>query len=326
MKQCAYLVVGFLVFSLLAVSGARAIALDYYGIEDTLQEDLSVNHKVTLQFDSPINRLDYTLGFRITNLSVEKNFPTADCTAADAVVGSTISCTFAGMTPENNQLKLLFTTRGPIREVDTHYQYAVNYGISLPVNNMFALIRLPRNGILANEANASYIPADGKILTDGKVIMVFWNAANLTSGDNLQFSVDFGLPILDTTTSLVLLYGITAAVVLALIGLLIYSRRAKKAEVTKTELIASVLNEDEKRVVDIVAAAGGKVGQKVIVRDSGFSKAKVSRLVKSMKARNILDIEPISGRENRILLHIGEKKSETAEQDGEKDGTDGDPA
>ena len=61
-------------------------------------------------------------------------------------------------------------------------------------------------------------------------------------------------------------------------------------------------NEDEKKVVDVLKAHNGSVGQKIIVRETGFSKAKVSRLVNSLKERNVIIVEPISGRENRIVL------------------------
>ncbi len=306
MKQLVILCLLFATVSALMLPAAQALALSYYGVKDTINEDLTVGHEITLQFDSPISRLTYELGFAITNLSVEKNFDAADCRDEETGTGSRIVCDFVGMTAEKNLLKLLFTSTGTIREVDTHYQYAANYGISLPVQTAFTLIRLPKNGILTEEG--SYAPADGKVLTDGKYIMVFWNAANLTSGNNLQFSVDFGLPVLDTGTSLIVLYSITGTVIIVLAGLLFYSRRHRRVE-QAAELLTAVLNEDEKTVVEIVRQAGGKVGQKIIVRESGFSKAKVSRLVKSLKARNVLDTEPISGRENRVLI-----KTETMEK------------
>ena len=61
-------------------------------------------------------------------------------------------------------------------------------------------------------------------------------------------------------------------------------------------------------IIDILNKYSGKIGQKVIVRESDFSKAKVSRLVKSLKGRGVLDTEAISGRENRIMLKMDEIK------------------
>jgi DNA-binding Lrp family transcriptional regulator len=81
--------------------------------------------------------------------------------------------------------------------------------------------------------------------------------------------------------------------------------------------MTSVLNKDEKRIVDILSRHGGKSGQKVLVRESDFSKAKVSRLVKNLKERGVVDIEPISGRENRIILKFDKKPD--AEKPQEKE-------
>ena len=43
--------------------------------------------------------------------------------------------------------------------------------------------------------------------------------------------------------------------------------------------------------------------QKVLVRETDFSKAKVSRLVKSLSERGVLEVEPM-GRTNKIKLKI----------------------
>ncbi len=65
-----------------------------------------------------------------------------------------------------------------------------------------------------------------------------------------------------------------------------------------------LLNKDEKRVVDIIARNDGQVRQSVIVKESDYSKAKVSRLIKNLKERGVVDTDPISGRENKVILKI----------------------
>jgi uncharacterized membrane protein len=67
-----------------------------------------------------------------------------------------------------------------------------------------------------------------------------------------------------------------------------------------------MLTGDERRVIDIVAGNGGTVIQRVIVRETDFSKAKVSRIVNGLKNRRVLDIEP-RGRTNKIILRIKEE-------------------
>jgi len=70
----------------------------------------------------------------------------------------------------------------------------------------------------------------------------------------------------------------------------------------KSELILSVLNEAERIVIDIVRKQGkDKVDQRKIVAQSGFSKAKVSRIIQSLESRGVVSVEKM-GRKNRITL------------------------
>jgi uncharacterized membrane protein len=114
-------------------------------------------------------------------------------------------------------------------------------------------------------------------------------------------------PIRGSVTRYILI-GAGIVIVVVVVAAFIYTRRASK--VNKGRVIASVLNADEKRIVDIISASGTGALQKHVVKESGFSKAKVSRLVKSLGSRNIVKIEPVSGRENRILLSGGARDKE----------------
>jgi len=278
-------------------TSAQAVELKYYGIEGIIYEDLSVENTVTLRFSESITHLDYHLDFGIYNLTALSNF-SSDCIAADRDGGSTISCDFVGMPTSDGQLILKFLTKAIIRQVDSNYQFSVNYGVSLPINRAFTLIRLPANNVLAGDvANMSYFPQDGKIISDGKHIMVYWESDNMTSGSSLQFSVLFSKP---SAVSDTMLLALVAVLILALIIIAFYTRRKAPAQAPAT----SVLNQDEKTIVDILTKNEGKALQKVLVRETDFSKAKISRLVKSLRERGVVDIEPVSGRENRVILKL----------------------
>lgn len=58
--------------------------------------------------------------------------------------------------------------------------------------------------------------------------------------------------------------------------------------------------------------------QKTIVKETGFSKAKVSRIIKSLHNRNIVSIEAVSGRENRIILKVRKVETKPVQQEDEK--------
>jgi uncharacterized membrane protein len=311
--------VALLAFILMMVScgsASAAVELEYYGIEDTIQEDGSIINSITLKFSAPINHLDYQLGFKIYNLSVEQNFDSADCRAVDAGERSTVSCDFMGMTRENNQLKLVFDTKDGVKKVGRKQQFIVNYGVSLPIERAFILLKLPEKSVLTETpVNMSYTPSDGKTLTDGKHIMVYWERLNLTSGDDLQFSVMYSAAPEQAPVSNSLVAALTAVVIVAMVGVGMFVKRGPSGAKTETAVITSVLNTDEKAIVDILSRNSGSAVQKVLVRESDFSKAKVSRLVKSLKDRGVIDVEPVSGRENRIILKL---KHESAYKSGQE--------
>ena len=299
-------------FSMLILSGnALALGLEYYGVEVTINDDFSVHNMIVLKFDTPVNHLDYSLDFEVENLEYESDFEFSDCTVEKSNVGSTISCDFIGMTAEKNKLELEFDTRDVIKEADDNYRFIVNYGIELPVESTFVLIRLPENNILAGTANESYFPTSGGTLTDGRRIMVFWEEEGLETGENLQFSILFTRPAMNTEVFGFLIYAVAALiVVMIVIGIAYFRRRGSKVAVVK-----SVLNKDEKKVIDILNDRKGEAGQKVIVRETDFSKAKVSRIVKSLKERGVVDTEAISGRENKVKLVLGERPKAAGKSD-----------
>ncbi len=312
MKQLHLTVSALIVCVLAGTSVAGAAGLEYYGIEGTIGSDLSVSNKIVLQFSEPVGHLDYTLPYSISNLTYESNFPFAECNAADSLQGSTISCDFTGMSSSRNKLTLMFDTSNMITPRGGVYCFSADYGISVPVDRAFALIRLPENGILSEQvANQSFFPQDGNIASDGRVIMVYWNQENLTHDSSMEYSVLFSMPSSGDGFFSVLVIGIVAIIIAAIIAYVAYLKLVSRGP-GASEVLGSVLNKDENTIVSILNRHGGKAGQKVLVRESDFSKAKVSRLVKSLRGRGVVDTEPISGRENRVML-----KTPKAQQEGE---------
>ncbi len=279
-------------------TASAELKLDYYGINDTVHEDSTVSHSITLQFSESVDNLNYQLDFPIFNLTAKSDFE-SDCSASTSNSHSIISCNFVGMTNTSNILTLRFDTKDSVTGKDSLKKFTVNYGVSLPVDRVFTIIRLPEKGILASlTPSESFSPPNGDILTDGRRIMVFWNLYNQSAGNSLQFSVDYTFsPEISGIPQNVMILILLAVVVTGVIAAGIYLRHGQ-------EPITAVLNGDEKAIVGILEKEGGKALQKVLVKESGFSKAKVSRLVKSLKSRNIIDIEPVSGRENRVILKV----------------------
>ncbi|MBI4182315.1 MAG: hypothetical protein HY520_05100 [Candidatus Aenigmarchaeota archaeon] len=285
-------------FALVLPAAAAQPVLEYYGIEDNVEDNLQVRHVITLRFAEPVPQLDYQVNFPVANLTVRATFDQADC----AQQGSAISCNLGGITQERNQLILSYDTAGSIREQAGKLVYAPSYSF-LPTNKSFVIIRLPPTATLSEDvANRSFSPSSGGILSDGKRIMVFWEMRDLPQGAQ-QFSVSFSLPpkLPDTP----LLVTLALLVVIVMVGVVVYGRRRRQEH---EDAVSSVLNPDETALVEILKRGEGRALQKTLVKESGFSKAKVSRLVKDLRERGVVEVEPVSGRENRILLTLGKEK------------------
>ena len=127
----------------------------------------------------------------------------------------------------------------------------------------------------------------------GDSIIILWNLHDIPSEpvkfDVLYEQVEppawFGLRM----SHFILLGGSFAAV----FGIIIvyYLRRSRN-------VVLSVLDEYERKVMDIISKEG-EVKQKQVVQLTNLSKAKVSRVVKSLVERGLVEVER-SGRTNRL--------------------------
>ncbi|NIO44618.1 MAG: hypothetical protein GTN36_03650 [Candidatus Aenigmarchaeota archaeon] len=100
--------------------------------------------------------------------------------------------------------------------------------------------------------------------------------------------------------SIIIIIGIAAAIVV------FYQFYWKNKSV---KLILPVLKKDEKIIFDTVMKHGNGVNQKIIVKDSGYSKAKVSKVLNSLKERGLIKLERI-GRKNKVYIEKNfEKKA-----------------
>jgi uncharacterized membrane protein len=298
--MAAFIAISIFVFA----AAAEAAELDYYGIETVVNQNFMVSTTTTLIFDKPITHLDYNLDFNINNLSVDTMSGTSRCGYENVGRGSVIQCDFFSMSPEETTMKLSFSTANAVKRIGDEYEFRTTYPIAMPTDRMFSIIKLPPKGVLAAEvANQSYFPPDGKVLTDGKHMIVSWEKKNLTVDDTLSFSVMFEIVGTGGMMWDVSVVALTSLVVIAMIAIAVYLRRGA-GPVQKEVKVLPLLNKDEKRMVDIVAKQGGEARQRLLVKESDFSKAKVSRLIKNLKERGVVDTEPISGRENKVILKI----------------------
>ncbi|UCD02786.1 MAG: helix-turn-helix domain-containing protein, partial [Candidatus Aenigmatarchaeota archaeon] len=295
-----------IVFSLVLVSPhASAQRLNYYGINAEIENNLVTMMKITMIPGTAINQLEYNPEFRIYNLTVDTQTGTSRCDFENAVRTSSISCDFYDMQENRTTITMTFYTRDVVKRIEDTYEFRTSFPVVLPADRMFTIIKLPPKAVLSEDiVNQSYFPSGGDILTDGRSIILTWEEKDLDTADKPSFSVLFeivgGGGIFWDLTVIIM----TSIVVIIMISIGIYMKRTSGRDIKTEVKVLPLLNKDEKRIVDILAREDGEARQNMLVKESDYSKAKVSRLIKNLKERGVVDTEPISGRENKVILKI----------------------
>jgi len=168
-------------------------------------------------------------------------------------------------------------------------------------------VKLPENTALAEGKLISPSGVDTRLI--GRRVVARWYIKDKDVGDVIPIRIFYeslGQPGFITIIPRYLYHLIGILIIVVVVGfIVIYKKVARRAEV-----ILSVLNENERKIIDIIKEEGRvDVDQRKIVAKSGFSKAKVSRLIRSLESRGIVQIERI-GRKNRVSL----KKIELGEE------------
>ncbi len=278
--------------------------VQYYGIEARINRDFSVSHTITLIFDGFVSDIQYNFPSEIYGLEVVNKFGTSDCSSGNDIMGTKIKCHVTTDRNEANktQIDIIFNTTDSVRKLFGNYRFEASYGISMPIDSLSVLIYMPPTGVLASDiASESYSPEDAKILTDGRHILLHWERENVTSTEGLNYAVMYVLPGEpdEMNNYVVTLLAIIALIAIAGFGFFI-KRNTKE---TVIENVMPLLNKEEKKVIDVLRKHNNESMQKVVVNETDFSKAKVSRLIKDLAERNIIEVESL-GKKNRIKLKV----------------------
>jgi len=160
-------------------------------------------------------------------------------------------------------------------------------------------VKLPDGVFIAEEDQVPLpvSPSGAEKGIEGRRITALWVFRDKDAGDLIPIRIYYeGLP---TTPIENFIYRWLFVFVFVFLVIIFFVYRSMSK---KSELILSVLNEAERTVINIIKKHGkDKVDQRKIVAQSGFSKAKVSRIVQSLVSRGVVSVEK-TGRKNRISL------------------------
>ena len=280
--------IGTLIIAMIVLSQVGlATSIWQYNVNVELGEENSYNIDILL-----INYTENTFSMLIPGSPYDvKLYTDASCYHEDTVWGEQINCGI----PSRDKVVIDISYKEPnkITEKGSYFIFSDSVIMPLDVDKFSYKVRLSEgDGLIMGDS--AYSPEGALLLSDGRSSLLYWSITNVTKGDQFDVSVAYeNIGIFDQT---LILSVLVILIILVILGIAYMKYFSKKKEV---KIILPVLKSDEKLIFETLIKHNPGVKQKVIVQESGYSKAKVSKVLKNLQERGLLKLERI-GRTNKI--------------------------
>ncbi|MCC5994522.1 MAG: winged helix-turn-helix transcriptional regulator [Candidatus Aenigmarchaeota archaeon] len=257
----------------LQISFAR---IDYFGIDAQILDDNNASIKFTIHRTTEFSFRFYG---NIRNISSNVN-----C----VVEGELISCKSENATAINIQI-----LSDVVAKAGNTYNFNIQLELKDDVTRVTSLVTLPVGMIIKDESEI--FPSGYRTLSNGRNILVYWELENVSRTQPLGFRVKYQ-SIQPSPEIFNRFYFLILLLIIVLFFVAMYAFKKRKVIVRKIsrvkpeKIVMEVLDEYEKKIYEIVKKAG-KIRQNEIVEKTGFSKARVSRVLKSLAERKLVKVE-----------------------------------
>ena len=274
------------------VSSTASAQLQYYGIDARLDENGKSSVKLTFTFSQPEKSFNFTILGRINDFNATSIAGPVECTTT--IYGTSyISCDLP-LTQEKRTVEMTFDTMDFTKSLGGKFLFSADLTINQKVDNFFLSITLPEGMALSDEDKLSFAENATKV-SDGRHIIITWRMNDL----DIQPLVFQAVYEPFSQSSYFILY-LAAGIVVVSTATVFIIRKMRKPQ----EVILSVLDDYERSVMKIINEVG-EINQRKVVQATNLSKAKVSRVVKSLEERGLIEVERF-GRTNK--LKVSKKK------------------
>ncbi len=221
------------------------------------------------------------------------------------IVNSTALC---GSTEAGTHVfTLKYTSAGVIANLENRKLFKFNEQLPFRTNEYTFILKLPVGTIIPQEGkdlDFFLTPKPAQVLSDGQRIIITWNAS-----DTNNFAVSAIVqPLQEITLPIVIGLIILGAGAGALLYYIKKRKSAKSIPKKKTpkpkkeETLVPQFIEHEQSVVKLISEAPNKeIWQKEILAKTGFSKAKLSRIIRNLEERGVV-VKTIYGNTNKISI------------------------
>lgn len=295
-----------LVLALLS-SNVSAQELTDFFVTTEISSEGPARSAITVSFEKFSGYVRIPVPYEATRINSESNFGKVSCSKEIKVYGTDIVCSFP--TEVSGSFKVEFDVDGLIKGGDEKFFFKQEVSLPMDSKKFSFRVILPEGMGIAEDG--AIFPKDVESSSDGRNIFLTWKKDEVKFGET--FSAQVAFEPLTVTTGGPSGFIVAGSLILAPLALafgLFYFKLYKKQSLTPN-IVLPVLKEDEKKVVEGLIKHGAGVNQKLIVSESGYSKAKVSKVLKSLTERGIVKFERV-GRSNRIYWNEDFKKKSEA--------------
>ncbi len=275
------------------VQPSQAATIQDWSIDVEINEDRTSEWIVTILYNETVQKADYFVLADVSYVETEIDGLPSRCDVTKQQLGTLMECKTPG-----KMYYFKFKT-GTVVTKDNLNVFRYRFSATEFTDKLTVNVQLPLGGALVEKALLAgtglqpFEPSYGKEGSDGRQIFLEWSLVNPKLGETVPVSIIYEQVNESALfTNFIIVIGI---IVVGFIITMLYFFGKKDVKD-----VLSVLTEPERRVVEILLR-DKEADQRQIVKETEYSKAKVSRIIQDMETRGILE-KVRKGRKNIIKL------------------------
>ena len=267
----------------------------------SLNDDRSADWTVVLRYNESITKSDYFLLSRIQNVQVLADDMPVQCSVLEDI-GTSILCDDV----KASKMTYKFRSIDASRQLRNLLVFSQKFSLTQLTNKFSVTVRLSLGTALVEKTRLEgtglprFEPSWGRENTDGRRIFVEWIANEPKLGETYDISLVYeqvsisGIPVVPVLLILLAIMAITY---------FMFLRKPNMKDVLP------ILAVNERKVMEILLKENKDVDQRKLIKDLDFSKPKVSRIIKDLSERGLVE-KTRKGRTNIIRLKKAKKTAE----------------
>ncbi len=263
-------------------ASANQADITYLKIDVEIKEDLSLNETNDIILNSK-EQTDFHLFLPNGCTNLERLY---NCEKIDYASNQIIK-----LAPnELNNIKISYNIPNAIEQKKNDFVYMKEL-VYPNVKNLIFRIKLPQAYGIDSEDISTIIPEPTYLQSDGKRIIVLWEMKSPKTP--VIFKIKYRSLVENNGIGNNILISLGSIIIgLAVLGFIIFNKISKAKE-TEIKIPPSLLSEDEMIICDIIHNEGGKIKQKKLSSMTGFSKAKITKILANLEKKELIEKEPI---------------------------------